>query len=45
MTDVERAIASTDGWLTIKAPGQQGAVYIQDGDQVTLEFEPEEDDG
>jgi len=38
---VSRQRAQTDGWVTVEAPGQQGQVYLQEGDELKLTFQPE----
>jgi hypothetical protein len=43
-TQVDRQRAHTDGWVTVQAPGQQGQVYLQAGDELKLTFEPDDEE-
>lgn len=42
MNDTTRCRAESNGWLAVRAPGQETErVYVQEGDEVTIEFEPD----
>jgi len=37
----ERVRAQTSGWLHVEGPGQSGHLYLKEGDQATITFQPD----
>jgi hypothetical protein len=45
MGETERTRAPSNGWVHLEAPGQSAHAYVKEGDEVTVTFEPDDEEG